>query len=49
VAKPTKDIFDLKKFRAKMGAGKTILELPKNRQCVPARRRRRLGVLHSER
>ncbi|MDN4999885.1 Crp/Fnr family transcriptional regulator [Bradyrhizobium sp. GCM10027634] len=31
MAKPTKDIFDPKKFLAKVGAGKTILELPKNR------------------
>ena len=30
VAKPTKDTFDPKKFLAKVGAGKTILELHKN-------------------
>jgi hypothetical protein len=31
LAKPPKDIFDPKKFLARVGAGKTILELPKNR------------------
>ena len=30
MAKPTKDMFDPKTFLAKVGAGKTILELPKN-------------------
>jgi len=31
VAKPIKDVFDPQKFLAKVGAGKTFLELPKNR------------------
>ncbi|KGT79589.1 Crp/Fnr family transcriptional regulator [Bradyrhizobium japonicum] len=30
MAKPTKDMFDPKTFLAKVGAGKTILKLPKN-------------------
>ena len=30
MAKPTKDMFDPKTFLARVGAGKTILELPKN-------------------
>lgn len=30
MAKPTKEMFDPKTFLAKVGAGKTILELPKN-------------------
>ena len=30
MAKPTKDMFDPKMFLARVGAGKTIFELPKN-------------------
>jgi len=32
VAKPVKDMFDPKTFLAKVGAGKTILELHKNQR-----------------